>query len=629
MSGRENVTASTRREQMARRRESKRPSRAGIPAGTSEPPPPVENPQGSAFLHRLGEVLEAARSETSVDSALERLVTLDGDLSRADGLRALDSHDMAVFDLLSGPGGVLVDRFEVGAAVFVSEVGLDEVGRVVITSPLRRFLDAGARRLGVAFRIAWTKATVARFESMVVRLEEKQQAEAEECRTFLRSVPDEQLQDVIGTLRNAMLSVPPVQVNRGRETLSNLRDETNLTGKTLSPHSPQCYFTDLEHLPLRLWSDDEVVVIASLWITYLSGGAHRIESLNGAHVDLDRVWDNFRAIVTEYERSFVDVGLPDLPSARPDIHAMRDIATALNEARTPLVGRRALAHRIVGATRAKREFALPEPQGILPQEAAVLEALRNAVPGAEGCTTLEDLRNRLRGDSWLISPHAAEPTGLEAIISRTVRTAVEAFRAEYALSRGLRDYPKLVHAVRTHDFEEIIRSELPAYYCCVVPSRALTQSLPGGATGVADLVWSMSARMQYNTWHVLPGNLPQDAAEQPRDYFAPQTLPDIADNMHLFHRGHLVSSIRHTLRSPERIVVAGQAFHSLTDLRLVRTRDESFTTLDLAAVIVIARFLADCLQEYAVLCEQGSAPAITSFDSAWHRLRTAEIGERA
>lgn len=56
-----NVATRSRREEMVKKRESKRPSRAGIQAGTSSPPTPVEDPQGSAFRERLIEAIARAR----------------------------------------------------------------------------------------------------------------------------------------------------------------------------------------------------------------------------------------------------------------------------------------------------------------------------------------------------------------------------------------------------------------------------------------------------------------------------------------------------------------------------------------------------------------------------------------
>lgn len=204
---------------------------------------------------------------------------------------------------------------------------------------------------------------------------------------------------------------------------------------------------------------------------------------------------------------------------------------------------------------------------------------------------------------------------------------MEAFDADFALSRGVRDYPALVDALRTGDLSKIIRWELPAYYCCVVPSRQIMGHSGLSLEQLTDIVWAMSGRMQYNTWHVIPGNLPKETVAQPRDFFAPQTLPDIAENMDYFHRGHVVGGVKHTLRSPERVTVAGHAFSSLTDLRLVRTRDVPFTPAELGAVIRIARFLADCLEELAAFCSTGDGATITSFDSPWHRQRTLAKGK--
>lgn len=55
----------------------------------------------------------------------------------------------------------------------------------------------------------------------------------------------------------------------------------------------------------------------------------------------------------------------------------------------------------------------------------------------------------------------------------------------------------------------------------------------------------------------------------------------------------------------------------------------SVSSHDLAGVMTIARFLADCLEEYAERCLEGSTPSISSFDSAWHRQRIIQIGDNS
>lgn len=627
MSAIETSASTSRSALIAKKRESRRPSRAGTPAGTAEPPARAEDPQGAALLRRLVTVARKASEAETITGTLQHLLTLGGELTFDDGLRALDRLDrVAVNTILQGQAH-LVHEFEAGDAHFVSEIGLDEVGRLVVTTPLRRQLGAAARDLGVAARVAWSDTDIAEFADRVEHERKALSKEVDECRSYLSGMTQSERAEIIDQLRNALLSVPPIQLNRGRQVLSNLRGETNFTGKTLSPHSPQCFFTDLANLPLTLWNDDEVVVVACLWLSYRSGGAHRMESLNGAHIDLETVWNNLLAVSEEYHHAFFKVRLPQLPERRPGLPEVLEYANALNQARTELVAARALAHRIVGPTRAKREFAMPPFGRLSRQEATVLARLTKLIPGTGACGSLAEMVNVLRGNRWLLEPAGNEATGIESIIASVVDTAVEAFDADFALTRGVRDYPALVAALDSGDLTNVIRWELPAFYCCVIPSRELLGQSKLTLEQLTDIVWSMSARMQYNTWHVIPGNLPPGTLTQVRDFLAPQTLPDIAENMDYFHRGHVVGGVKHTLRSPERVMVAGHLFSSLTDLRLVRTRDVLFTPVELGAVIHIARFLADCLEELATFCLSGDGVCITSFDSPWHRERTLARGK--
>lgn len=385
MSAVETSTPPSRSELIAKKRESRRPSRAGMPAGTAQPPAPVEDPQGSAFLGRLAEIIKQASTIPDINAALQHLLTLGGELPLDDGRRALDRLDLAAVETVTQGRARIVHEFNAADAHFVSEVSLDDVGRLVITTPLRRQLSAASRDLGVAVRISWSDADVTAFDSRVKYASNEHSQEVYECRTHLSGLTAAERTEITDQLRNALLSVPPMQFNRGRHVLTNLRGETNLTGKTLSPHSPQCFFTDLANLPVTLWNDDEVVVVACLWVTYRSGGAHRMESLNGAHLDLEKVWSNFLSVTDEYRRAFIDVDLPQPLEGRPCLREMLKHAEALNTARTELVAARALAHRISGPTRAKREFAMPPFAHVSDQESAVLARLADLIPGKSSC----------------------------------------------------------------------------------------------------------------------------------------------------------------------------------------------------------------------------------------------------
>lgn len=611
----------SRREAMEAKRGSKRPSRSGRPAGTSQP---VHHLGRAGFSAMLDGVVESARSRPTVGEMLDTVLTLGGQLPRERGVAALDALDRCGLEVLAegaaaGRPADMTGWSEPGS-VFTSVVGITSHGRLVVSVPGRRTFPPEAQEYGVVAWVPWTAEDLERFRERRDALLTREAAEVAECRDHLRGLPSGEVVALVGDLRRAVSLVPPTQFYRGRTVLSNLRDEDNLTGKSLPPGHPDCIFTALLRLPVEDWSDDDVVTVCSLWVLYVSGGPNRMESSNGHHLDLERVWTNLRSVRDVYAAATLAVDLPDLPAERPGLPEVLRVAEQLSAARTQLIEGRALSYYINATTRSKLERALPPATPGTAPERAVVGALAAVVPNATAATTLDDVVRAVRTEpQWLCRPDEAGTIGLERVIWGTVAAAVDAFDADFALSRGLRSLPRLVRALRDRDFREIVSWELPEFYCCVVPSRRAIAFHDGDRIAAADAAWAMSARMAYNTWHVMPGNLPKNDDVDARDFLAPHVLPDIADFSDLHHRGHVLNSVTYSARSPEKVLVDGHVFKSLTDLRVLRCSGEPFVLPDLVPVARIARFLADTVTVAAELAAAGHEPVVRAFDHEWHR----------
>lgn len=616
----------SRRLDMEAKRRSKRPSRSDVPAGSSEP----QHHLGDAGLPAMLDAVTAtARRQGTVREMLDTLLTLDGHLPRDVGVAALDHLDRCALDvLLAGDTARRTPTAEGWAepgARFTSAVAVTSHGRLVISTPGRRTLPPEADRHGVVAWVPWDSEVLKRFRDASARALGQDAREVEECREYLTALSGQERADVITALRGAVFLVPPTQFYRGRTVLSNLRDEDNLTGKSLGPNHPDCFFTALDRLPVELWSDNEVVVVAVLWVLFTSGGPNRVESSNGHHLDLERAWANLRAVRAVYAGAAVPVPLPDLPEERPSVRELLRLAEGLSAARTSLIDARALSYYINATTRSKLERALPVRPPNTPQERLVVDALAVTVPGAEAARGLADVVAALREQpDWVCETGTDGANGLERVIATTVRAAVDAFEADFALSRGLRSLPRLIRALRDRDYREIVSWELPDFYCCVVPSERAVKQHGGNRFAVADAAWAMSARMAYNTWHVMPGNLPKDSSVLARDFLAPHVLPDIADFSNLHHRGHVLNRVTYSARSPEKVLVDGHVFKSLTDLRVLRCEGEPFTLPELVPVARIAHFLAETVSVAAEEAAAGLEPVVSAFDHEWHRRTITE-----
>src|ERR1700710_1517007 len=95
--------AESRRAVNARKRLSRRPSRLGVPAGTTAKPDRVREPD-AGFPSLLKRAWQAAGEAEDLRSAVEVLLTLDGHVPADVQLRALGSSDEAALKALTGLG---------------------------------------------------------------------------------------------------------------------------------------------------------------------------------------------------------------------------------------------------------------------------------------------------------------------------------------------------------------------------------------------------------------------------------------------------------------------------------------------------------------------------------------------
>jgi hypothetical protein len=220
--------------------------------------------------------------------------------------------------------------------------------------------------------------------------------------------------------------------------------------------------------------------------------------------------------------------------------------------------------------------------------------------------------------SWLAQPHGDFATGLESLVYETVAAATEAFEADFAMSRGMRSLPKLIRAIRAEDWTDITSWDITEYFCCVVPDPQARRYFGDSVAHLADVAWAMSSRMQYNSWHFVPGSLPEGPAVLARDYFIPPSIPDLAYFSDQHHHGHIAARVRFSIRSPQPVEVLGRMFNGFVDLRLLRCEGRPFDELDLLAATRGSAFVARATGLVATMVATGEHIEVESFDSQWH-----------
>ncbi|WAX76350.1 hypothetical protein [Streptomyces sp. KMM 9044] len=620
----------SRRAANARKRISRRPSRLGTFAGTAAGPDRAREP-GAGFPGLLGRVWERARAAGDLRASVEVLLSLDGHMPEGVQLRALSTSDEAAFRALwgltwrkDGPGDSAEDPGTAAAAdlieaadeepVFVGELALATSGRIVMRGPAQNPL---ARRelVGGVLRVPWSLQAARAYHAEMSRAAARTARSVADCRAWLDRQGEKGRDELLERAKEAALRTAPFVLYQEHRQYTNFRDQNNITGKTLWPGHPDCALSSLQQLPLELWSDNDVQLVVGLTLLIRSAGFGRVEEANGTQLSVDHV----AAMLERVRRSYNSVpGEPVGPAASHGVEDLKALAEALGVRRRQVIKQAPLYREIHGALMHKVERIATDDERTRRRDEEISAWLTERLP-LTGVTLDELGRSAAASPQWLAQPHGEFGTGLEALVHETVAAAAEVFRADFAMSRGMRSLPALISGLRSESWAEICDWDITHYFCCVVPRPEAHAHFGGSAEAVADAAWAMSSRMQYNSWHFVPGNLPRHPAVVARDHFVPPTIPDVAFFSDQHHHGHVTNKVRFSVRSPQSVEVAGRTFNGFVDLRLLRCADTPFEEQDLLAAHRASRFVARATGLAAELAADGVPVQVTAFDAGWHR----------
>jgi len=631
----------SRRAAHARKRISRRPSRLGIPAGTTPEPDRVAAPD-AGFPGLLQRVWRRAARARDLRSALEVLLTLDGHVPRDVQLRALNTAEQAALVALAGltwreaggaggpaavpgtgaataktgprPSAPAVPSAPAEPPAFRGEIALSTSGRIVLRTPGAPPLDPRDLVAGVR-RVPWSRTVLDVYRRELDHARARQAACAADCRAWLAQQGPEGRNALVAQAREAALRTAPFVLYQEDTQYTNFRGRNTLTGKTLWPGHPDCALSALHGLPLDLWTDQDTQLVVCLTLLIRSSGFGRVEEANGTQLTVDHVAYTLERVRRAYNAV---CGADPVPAASPRVADLDRLAAALRARRREVARSAQLYREIHGALmhKVERVAGAPGPRARA-REDAVAEHLRTRLPltGA----TLADLGRDLAAEpGWLARPHGAFGTGLESLVYETVAATATAFGADFAMSRGMRSLPALVRALRGENWAEICDWDITRFFCCVVPRPEAAAHFGGSEAALADAAWAMSSRMQYNSWHFIAGNLPRVPEVVARDHFVPPVIPDLAYFSDQHHHGHVNNNVRFSIRSPQAVEVDGRRFDGFMDLRLLRCAGEPFGEQDLLAAHRVSAFIARATSLAAALVAAGTELEVTAFDSGWH-----------
>ncbi|MFI6542798.1 hypothetical protein ACIBO9_06090 [Streptomyces prunicolor] len=614
----------TRREAMAKARQSRRPSRLGSSAGQAAKPDRVAD-ENAGFPDLLARAWREARTAPDLRSAVETLLTLGGHVPADVSLRALRVADECAVEALCGlswrdhaPSGGTPDVAD-GTdepAVFQGELGLTRGGRVVVSVPSYGPLTVEEDLVDGVLRVPWSRHVLSAYADALARRRRRQDETVVDCRHWLAAQEPRERDDLLEQLKSAALRTAPFVLYQDDKRYTNFRERNTLTGKTLWPGHPDCALSRLQGIPPDLWSDSDAVLVVCLGLLVRSAGYARIEEANGTQLSLDHVGELLERTRRMY--AAVPGGSPVAPAAFPSVPELGALADALRLRRAEVTGTVQLYREIHGPLMHKIErVAGPVADRSHRLEADLCARLTDRLP-LSGTTFAELTGHLTERHDWLAHPHGDFGSGIESLVFETVAAARDVFRADFTMSRGMRSLPTLIDALRDEDWTRITRWDLPDFFCCVTAAPEARRHFGDSADRLADVAWSMSARMQYNSWHFIAGNLPSTAEVEARDYFVPPGIPDIAYFSDQHHNGHVAAKVRFSIRSPQPVRILDRVFNGFIDLRLLRCEGLPFDEQDLLTAHRTSAFIAGATSHTATLAAAGRSVEITAFDTAWH-----------
>jgi hypothetical protein len=578
----------------------------------------------------LARVWERAVAAPDLPAAVRTLLTLDGHVPADIQLRALRLTDECALKVLFGvswrtgeqhspPADDADDADDadgVQKPAFLGEIGLTTGGRVVVRVPSQPALAADEQLVDAVIRVPWSSQTLTDYRAELSRASARNSRSVVGCRAWLAAMGVEERDILLEQLKEAARRTAPFVLYQEARRYTNFRERNNLTGKTLLPGHPDCTLSGLQGVPLELWSDSDAVMVVCLALLVRSAGFARIEEANGTQLTIDHIAELLERSRRAYDA--VPGGRKIAPVASHQIEALCDLGDALRERRKEIGASVQLYREIHGPLMHKIErVAGGRDIAARRREEDLCVRLAGRLPVNGG--TLDELGHDMSlSPEWLCRPYGGFGTGLESLVFETVAAARDAFAADFAMSRGIRSLTELVRALRREDWDRITEWELPEYFCCVVPAPEARRYFSDSLEYLADTAWAISARMQYNSWHFIPGNLPGVPEVVARDYFVPPMIPDIAYHSDQHHHGHVAARVRFSIRSPQAVTVLGRVFAGFVDLRLLRCEGVPFDEQDLLAAHRVSAFIAKATHLAAASVAAGEDVTITSFDSQWH-----------
>ncbi|MFF1920726.1 hypothetical protein ACFVW8_09130 [Streptomyces sp. NPDC058221] len=572
--------------------------------------------RSEGFDKLLENVAAEVTEFTSAGPAIRHLATIGERLAPEVALGALRPAEHHLLNVLESAGAVV----DVTAAEDAEgyRFGQLKAGKACILGPE----ETAGPELRVVAGIRWPDGPPAGLETACAELAAQAVAEVESVHDWLSEQGQEYAAVLVARLRFLFRHVGPIRLYIGDACYTNLGKDGNLVGKSIGAESDRCRMKVLSETPLPEWSAADACFVVCMSALISSGTPSRTEEFSGTQLLPGRLTEFIEGRIRAYDGTVPAPEASDSPVGR-----LFELADAARELRIAKLQSAVVYRTVQAMTINKKEHLFDTPVTGVDVPEVFLDTLADLVPSAPDAVRGGDF-----GVDWQPlfdgGPRASQPgfsSRFEEVLHRLVSAAAAATGSDVSMSRGPRDILRLSSLLADGSIEPG-HWKTSEYYCCVAPGKDFRQRLAasGAAAELPQVVRAIAARMRWNSWHFMPhaADVTDDGSFAERDWFFAPSMPDMTEWTSHHHQGHVANGVRHAIRVPFGITLAGAHRPGVHDLRLMRTEGDVYGPRELRSAIAMGEVLRGYYQEHAIHLEKREEPfVVEDFGNTWYQGR--------
>jgi acyl-coenzyme A synthetase/AMP-(fatty) acid ligase len=576
----------------------------------------------AGFQFILEDIEKRIRHGMRVRDALDEILSLGGRQPLTLGMESLTTLQAGLYgvaaNLMLHIGTPSEQRVDEGEQE-LWHLGIWSHGRIWLS--LECPSDPECRLLGtVALPLTFASAV----EIAAGRMQDAWEERDAEMDAFLAQCDEEALRRVLFEVHESIDHMDPVLLYIGDATFTNFGKFNNLQERN-GADLPGCFYRRVHKMTPAEWTREEKIFVFCFYWLRVAGC--RGEEFCGRQLNpalLDAYLEQRLAEYRELAPRLFTAPAGSIESkarllARVKTECAQDVMTyrwinGLNFYKEERLCSRPLSSRDMAT--------LPEPVRAHLADAYGVDSA--------SCKSLQQLFDNCiarMAESGFASDDS-ELHAFEKLMKVIVDSAITATGSDVGLTRGFRDIQRWQKAFADKSYDAICNWASGDYYCGVFPSNPFHSRMRGKPDLLVKILYACSGRMQFNSWHYMPGHCPRESVSADRHFYLPPRMPDMAVWSDQHHAGHSMAEVRFTIRAPAAIEIAGRSYPGMIDLRLFRQRGVAYSEEEFFCALRHTECLRAAYQALADhVARTGKAVTIDAFDKDWFKRYYGRLDE--